>query len=87
MRVKFNLTSHKTKQSDKRYTDLMEYYREASHILFIIILTSLHPFHCILYYFTYPTWHAWLNTTLFYTTLESGSYFPSLIYTRNTFYI
>ena len=28
MRVKNNLASQKTKQSDKRYTDLIEYYQE-----------------------------------------------------------
>ena len=41
MRVKYNLASQKTKQSDKRYRDLIEYYQETSHISFIIILTSL----------------------------------------------
>ena len=39
MRVKHNLASQKSKQSD---TDLIEYYRETRHILFIIIVTSLH---------------------------------------------
>ena len=38
IRVKNNLASQKSKQSD---TDLIEYYQETSHILFIIILTSL----------------------------------------------
>jgi hypothetical protein len=39
MRVKNNLASQESKQSD---TDLIEYYRETRHILFIIIVTSLY---------------------------------------------
>jgi hypothetical protein len=45
IRVKNNLASQKSKQSD---TDLIEYYRETRHILFIIIVTSLYSFYCIL---------------------------------------
>jgi hypothetical protein len=39
MRVKNNLASQESKQSD---TDLIEYYRETRHILFIIIVPSLY---------------------------------------------
>ena len=52
MRVKHNLASQKSKRSD---TDLIEYYRETRHILFIIIVTSLYSFYCMLYYLNYPT--------------------------------
>jgi hypothetical protein len=48
MWVKNNLASQKSKQSD---TDLIKYYPETRHILFIIIVRSLYSFFLTTIYF------------------------------------